>query len=222
MYRTCVGVVGKVETHTTIRPVYSNSIMKCQAHQKNGISEKKYKYYTPFVSKMHWRLSRWNFPRNFELNDWFIFQNYIKHILMALKITHLKCERNGNMFSDETEQEGISVKYQLPACRQMSGIHDEHVWTWPVGPFMVRSKWTSLNRSCGGRGLWWGWSRMWTVTNQWHQRKWSHGESVNVNRQNDKQTDTIESTTFRQIRWHAVKMNPTCLLWGREGAGRSW
>ena len=46
---------------------------------------------------------------------------------MALKITHLKCERNLNMFSDETEQEGISVKYQLPACRQMSGIHDEHV-----------------------------------------------------------------------------------------------
>ena len=57
-YRTCVGVVGKAETHTTIRPVYSNSVMKCQAHQKNGISEKKYKYYTPFVSKMHWRLSR--------------------------------------------------------------------------------------------------------------------------------------------------------------------
>ena len=46
---------------------------------------------------------------------------------MALKITHLKCERNGNMFSDETEQEGISVKCQLPACRQMSGIHDGHV-----------------------------------------------------------------------------------------------
>ena len=28
---------------------------------------------------------------------------------------------------------------------------------------------------------------MWTVTNQMHHRKWSHGEPVPVNRQNDKQ-----------------------------------
>ena len=53
MYLTCIGVVVKVETHTTIRPVYSNSIMKCQTDQKNGISEKKDRCYTPFVSKMH-------------------------------------------------------------------------------------------------------------------------------------------------------------------------